>query len=141
MQYEGLQEGGQAATSSASGATGSGAAVFLCRLDDIPDGASRGFDPWGEGRDTILVVRQGGRVHGWRDACPHYGDTPMAWRKDAYLNGDGTRIVCAAHGAQFDIATGICTLGPCLGQGLRAVALVVIGNEIHVPSTGGTGQA
>ena len=113
-------------------------AVFLCRLDEIPDGASRGFDPHGEGRDTVLVVRQGARVHGWRDACPHYGTTPLAWRKDAYLNADGTRIVCAAHGAQFDIASGICTLGPCLGQGLQPVALALTpDNNIHMPPQGG----
>jgi nitrite reductase/ring-hydroxylating ferredoxin subunit len=49
----------------------------------------------------------------------------MAWRKDAYLNFERTRIVCAAHGAQFDIETGICALGPCLGQGLQPVELVV----------------
>ncbi|WP_338763026.1 Rieske 2Fe-2S domain-containing protein [Massilia sp. METH4] len=114
---------------------------FLCRLEDIQDGASRGFDPWGEGRDTVLVVRQGGRVHGWRDACPHYGDTPMAWRKDAYLNADGTRIVCAAHGAQFDVVTGICTLGPCLGQGLQPVALAVTSeNDIYIPWEDGRRQ-
>ena len=120
-------------------------ATMLCRRDDLPDGASRGFDPWGEGRDTLFVVRQGGRVHGWRDACPHYGaqfgPVPMAWRKDSYLNGDGTRIVCAAHGAQFDIATGICTLGPCLGQGLEAVPLVVTpDNDIYIPCEDGRRQ-
>lgn len=47
----------------------------------------------------------------------------MAWRKDAYLNRDGTRIVCHAHGAQFDPVTGVCLLGPCLGQALSAVRL------------------
>lgn len=114
------------------------AAVFLCRLGDIPDGASRGFDPHGEGRDTVLVVRQGEKVHGWHDGCPHYGITPLAWRKDAYLNADGTRIVCAAHGAQFDIATGVCTLGPCLGQGLRRIGLVLTpDNNIYMPPQGG----
>jgi nitrite reductase/ring-hydroxylating ferredoxin subunit len=49
----------------------------------------------------------------------------MAWRKDAYLNGDRSRIVCSAHGAQFDIETGVCTLGPCLGQSLTSVLLEV----------------
>jgi nitrite reductase/ring-hydroxylating ferredoxin subunit len=108
--------------------------VFLCRLDDLPHGESRGFDPWREGQDSVLLVRRGERVFGWRDACPHHGGTPMAWRKDAYLNGDGTRIVCAAHGAQFHIKTGVCTLGPCLGQSLEPVALVVTTErEIHIP--------
>ena len=105
------------------------ARVFLCRLDELPDGESRGFDPWQEGQDSVLLVRRGDRVVAWRDACPHHGGTPMAWRKDAYLNGDRTRIVCAAHGAQFDIETGVCTLGPCLGQSLQAVTVKVTGNR------------
>jgi nitrite reductase/ring-hydroxylating ferredoxin subunit len=102
-----------------------GARIFLCRLDALPDGESRGFDPWQAGQDSLLLVRRGERVYAWRDACPHHGGTPMAWRKDAYLNSERTRIVCAAHGAQFDIETGACTLGPCLGQSLQAVALFV----------------
>ena len=59
----------------------------------------------------------------------------MAWRKDAYLNGDCSRIVCSAHGAQFDIATGLCLLGPCLGQSLTRVPLAVDtdGNVFLVP--------
>jgi nitrite reductase/ring-hydroxylating ferredoxin subunit len=99
------------------------APVFLCRDDELEEGESRGFDPWNEGRDTVLLVRHGGEVHGWRDACPHHGGTPMAWRKDAYLNYDRNRIVCAAHGAQFDIVSGACLLGPCLGQSLQRVSL------------------
>jgi nitrite reductase/ring-hydroxylating ferredoxin subunit len=99
--------------------------AFLCQGAALAEGQSRGFDPWREGRDTVFLVRYKGVVAGWRDACPHYGDTPMAWRKDAYLNGDATRIVCAAHGAQFDIASGACTLGPCLGQSLTRIDLVI----------------
>jgi nitrite reductase/ring-hydroxylating ferredoxin subunit len=92
-------------------------------MDDLPDPGARGFDPEGLGRDTLFVVRSGALIHAWRDACPHFGDTPMAWRKDAYLNGDGTRIVCHAHGAQFDIASGECLFGPCLGQRLTPVVI------------------
>jgi naringenin degradation protein FdeD len=107
--------------------------VPLCHLDELPDGDSRGFDPFKEGQDTVLVVRHGDQLHAYRDACPHHGGTPMAWRKNAYLNGDRSRIVCHAHGAQFDIATGVCTLGPCLGQALEPVPVVVTGDgEIHL---------
>ena len=113
----------------------SGTDRFLCRLDDVPDGGSRGFDPARTGQDTVLVVRRGACVFGWRDACPHHGGTPMAWRKDEYLNAARDRIVCAAHGAQFDIATGVCTLGPCLGQRLEPVVLCVRDNEIYITET------
>jgi nitrite reductase/ring-hydroxylating ferredoxin subunit len=92
----------------------------LCRLTDIADGQAKGFDPLQTGRDSVFVVRRGDRVFVYRDWCPHLG-TPMAWRRDAYLNAARDRIVCAAHGALFDIATGICELGPCLGESLQRV--------------------
>ncbi len=57
----------------------------------------------------------------------------MAWRKDAYLDAAGQHIVCAAHGALFDIASGLCVLGPCLGDQLDTIALKVHDNgEVHL---------
>jgi nitrite reductase/ring-hydroxylating ferredoxin subunit len=104
----------------------------LCHLDDLPDGHSRGFDPQRRGRDSVLVVRQGRRLFAYADRCPHHG-TPMAWRQHAYLNAEGDRIVCAAHGAQFEIHTGLCTLGPCLGQALQPLPLTVQANgQVHL---------
>lgn len=109
--------------------------MHLCHLDDLPDGDARGFDPRATGRDTMLIVRQGRALHGWLNACPHQG-TPMAWRKDAFLNAARDRIVCSAHGAQFEIPTGRCTLGPCLGQALTPVALIIDDDgEVHLAAS------
>lgn len=97
----------------------------LCGLDDLAQGAARGFEVPGL-RCKVIVVRRGAGVVGWRDLCPHYaGGTPMAWKRDAYLNGARTHIACAAHGAWFDIDTGACVQGPCLGQRLTRVPLAV----------------
>ncbi|MFV0386061.1 Rieske (2Fe-2S) protein [Paracoccus sp. (in: a-proteobacteria)] len=104
----------------------------LARLDQIADGHSRGFDPLGEGRDTMFVVRHGDRVHAWRNACPHYDHARMAWKKDQFLNGDRTRIVCGAHGALFEIDSGICVLGPCPGQRLTPVPIALRDGQIFV---------
>ena len=104
----------------------------LCHLDDLPDNGSRGFDPQRTGQDSVLVVRRGERLFAYADACPHHG-TPMAWRKDAYLNAAADRIVCAAHGAQFEVETGLCTLGPCLGQSLTRMPVALQDNgEVHL---------
>jgi nitrite reductase/ring-hydroxylating ferredoxin subunit len=109
--------------------------MLLCHLHDLPDGGSRGFDPQRRGQDSLLLVRRHAQVWAWADACPHHG-TPMAWRKDEYLNAAKDRIVCAAHGAQFDIASGLCTLGPCLGQHLQAMPIHLQANgEIHLADT------
>jgi nitrite reductase/ring-hydroxylating ferredoxin subunit len=99
--------------------------IRLCRLDELPDGESRGFDPFGQGPDALFVIRHGYALDAWRDACPHERGVPMAWRKNAYLNAARDRIVCSGHGALFDIATGMCTLGPCLGELLEPVRVMV----------------
>lgn len=107
------------------------ARVFLCAKHELAEGTARGFDPLGAGHDSMFVVRSSGRLYGWRDACPHYRDTPMAWRKDAYLNADASRIVCSAHGALFLPDSGECTRGPCLGQSLFPVRLECTAGDVH----------
>lgn len=106
----------------------------LCDFDQLRDGASRGFNPRGTGRDTMFVVRQGHALYAWLNACPHHGTT-MPWRRHAYLNAAGDRIVCSAHGALFEIDTGRCTLGPCLGQALTRVPVFVRDGEVHLAET------
>lgn len=97
----------------------------LCRLDDLEDGQARGFAVEGLRRKVVLV-RRAGRVHAWLDSCPHYSaGIPMAWKTDAYLSGDRKHLACSAHGALFDIATGECVIGPCLGQSLTPVAITI----------------
>lgn len=102
-----------------------GALVWLAHIEQLSDPGAMGFDPGGTGQDTLMLVRRGSEVFAYLDACPHFGNTPMAWKKNAYLNGDGSCIVCHAHGAQFDIASGECLRGPCLGQRLTALDAVV----------------
>jgi nitrite reductase/ring-hydroxylating ferredoxin subunit len=97
----------------------------LCALADLAEGAARGFDVDGKGEDTLFLVKRNGHCYAYRNSCPHWEGAPMSWRKDAYLNGDNSRIICHGHGAQFDIATGLCVSGPCLGQSLVSVVLDV----------------
>jgi nitrite reductase/ring-hydroxylating ferredoxin subunit len=103
---------------------------FLCLLAELEDGRSKGFDPLREGRDTMFVLRRGKRVLAYRNACPHYDFARMAWKKDEYLNADGSRIQCSAHGALFRIEDGVCEIGPCVGERLTPVALEHRGDEI-----------
>ncbi|OUM01617.1 Rieske (2Fe-2S) protein [Variovorax sp. JS1663] len=97
--------------------------TYLCRLEELADGTARGFDLASVSRHPMFVVRRGDRVQGWLDACPHVAGAPLAWRRDAYLSADGASIVCHGHGAVFDIDTGVCTRGPCMGQSLTPVSV------------------
>jgi nitrite reductase/ring-hydroxylating ferredoxin subunit len=98
----------------------------------LPDGAARGFDPFDEGRDAFFVVRRGDTLKAYRNVCPHEGSS-LPWRRNAYLNAGGTRIVCNAHGAQFDIDTGQCLLGPALGKSLQPLdTLITAEGQVQV---------
>jgi len=100
-----------------------GAPAFLCALDALPEGAIRGVDPFDEGRERLIVVHRAGRIRAFRNICPHYGRTPLGWKKGAFLNTARTRLVCFAHGAEFELEEGACTIGPCLGLSLATVPL------------------
>ncbi|WP_284777893.1 Rieske (2Fe-2S) protein [Agrobacterium sp. lyk4-40-TYG-31] len=99
---------------------------YLCHSRDIEEGQAKGFGPFEGGRRKVIVVRRNGMFYGWLDACPHYSTgTPMAWRTDAYMNCEKTHLTCHSHGAMFEIETGECVLGPCLGQALTAVEITM----------------
>lgn len=97
----------------------------LCRLDEIPDGEARGFTVGsGAVQQDILVVRDGARVFGYVNVCPHTG-TPLDMEPDSFMSDDGGYIMCHTHGALFEIADGACIAGPCAGDELTAVAITL----------------
>jgi len=94
------------------------AGVRLCPLKDIADPGARNFVlQIGEERFVGFVVLKDRGVHGYVDRCPHAGN-PLAIELDRYLTADGSMIKCDWHGAGFEIATGQCVIGPCVGARL-----------------------
>jgi nitrite reductase/ring-hydroxylating ferredoxin subunit len=104
----------------------------LCLLEEIPDGTGRGFTLKSGALENpddvdILVVRTGNRAFGYVNSCPH-ARSPLDWTPDRFMSRDGRHIQCATHGALFDIETGRCISGPCVGKHLTPVALIVTGD-------------
>lgn len=99
----------------------------LCRFDELADPGSRGVTlrmPDGTLED-IFVVRNGAEAFAYRNHCPHTG-SPLDWQPDQFLNLDRTLIQCATHFALFRIGDGQCVSGPCAGQALTPVAIVLV---------------
>jgi nitrite reductase/ring-hydroxylating ferredoxin subunit len=95
----------------------------LCRLSEIEDGEARGFS-LSAGQPDILVARQGNRVFGYVNSCPHVG-TPLDFQPDRFMNADGSYLQCHTHGALFEIGTGRCVAGPCAGKSLQTIRVSV----------------
>lgn len=108
----------------------------LCRLQELPDGAAKGFPPAAGGFIGLFAVRQGDSVHVYVNSCPHIG-TPLDWVPDRFLSADGSRIICATHGAEFRISDGECLRGPCRGSALEPVLIQVNDGTVFVPEDAG----
>jgi len=102
----------------------------LCTLDDLADPGSLAVNmedsglPW-----DLCVVRREGRVSAFINHCPHAG-SPLDWVPGEFLSPDKQHIQCSTHHALFEIDTGLCVSGPCVGQALRAVAVEIIDNAV-----------
>jgi nitrite reductase/ring-hydroxylating ferredoxin subunit len=108
----------------------------LCRLDELPDGESRGFGPAPGGFTGLFAVRRGGRVFVYVNSCPHIG-LPLNWNPDRFLSAERSRIICANHGAEFTIEDGFCLRGPCRGARLESVPVSIAEGLVWVPEDAG----
>jgi nitrite reductase/ring-hydroxylating ferredoxin subunit len=74
--------------------------------------------------ESLLLHRDGDEVRAWLNVCPHAGRR-LDWAPGQFLRSKDGLLVCAAHGASFELVGGQCVAGPCRGDALRAVAVVV----------------
>jgi len=101
-------------------------------LDEIEDPGCREFSI-GDGDWPFkgFVVRRGDAVFAYQNFCAHLGH-PLNWMPDRFLTKDLTAIMCASHGALYEIDTGLCFAGPCLGKELIKVELAVRDGVVYV---------
>ncbi len=90
-------------------------------VDNITDPGCREFT-LGDGDWPFkgFIVRQGNEIYAYQNYCVHAGH-PLNWKPDSFLTPDGSQIICASHGAVYEIKSGVCVAGPCPGKKLRAL--------------------
>lgn len=112
-------------------------AQLLCGIDDIRENAARGFTVTlgGEPAD-IFVVKRAGQVYAYRNVCPHRG-TSLDWMPDQFMDPDQRYIQCATHDARFEVESGLCVMGPCLGDHLRALPVSVRDGQVFLLAESG----
>ena len=104
--------------------------IKICDLSALPEGGSRGFSvTTSTGVTGIFLVHKAGKVHGYLNQCPHTGG-PLDWVPDQFLDLDRSWIQCATHDALFRIDSGLCVAGPCSGQSLVSIELVLDGDSV-----------
>lgn len=107
--------------------------IRLCHIDDIAEGATRGF----EINDLkIIALKKDAQLYLYENSCPHLG-LNLEFQPDDFLNYDETYIQCSTHGAHFTLDTGLCVMGPCKGESLKEIAFEIKEGQIIVAEQSG----
>lgn len=113
----------------------------ICELKSLVAHASIRFGlgsaPGGFGanpREGFLILADGGAPRGYLNLCPHRAQ-PVDVGDGKLFLPDGN-LECQAHGAVFDPATGVCVRGPCEGDALTPLRVVIAAGAIFVDDSG-----
>ena len=107
-------------------------AQVLADFDALDDGAIVEAEaPVGGTVESLIVHRDGEHVRAWLNICPHAGRR-LDWAPGKFLTSRDGLLVCAAHGASFELRAGECVAGPCRGEHLRAVPVEVRDRKVHL---------
>ncbi len=106
--------------------------IFLCRIGSLADPGTQNV-VLNEGQDEldIIIVQTNGERHAYVNCCPHQF-IPLETFPNRFLTADKKYFVCSGHGARFSPSTGECVSGPCLGKGLKKLAIAEQEGEIYL---------
>ncbi len=112
----------------------------LIAFDAIPDGGFAEVEAVVDGEaESLILHRDGDAVRAWLNVCPHAGRR-LDWSPGQFLKSKDGLLVCAVHGASFELVDGGCVAGPCRGEALRVVdvdvheAMVVLRRDASRPA-------
>ncbi len=104
----------------------------LIAFDALQDGGFAEAEArFGDDAESLILHRDGNVVRAWLNVCPHAGRR-LDWAPGQFLKSREGLLVCAAHGASFELLAGTCVAGPCRGDALRAVAVEVVDGEVRL---------
>ena len=95
----------------------------ICRTVEIDDRDVKGFVLMRAAEDGE-ITRKGSQFFGYENVCPHEG-LRLDTAPGQFLDEDENFITCGHHKSQFDPDTGHCFIGPCKGQRLTPIKLVI----------------
>lgn len=109
-----------------------GQLIELCKISDLQDPGSMGFDIEVNGREVnLFVVHKYGEFFAYINSCPHRR-SPLEWQEHEFLDTDKDFIQCSTHDALFEIPTGLCIKGPCVGESLSPIRIEQQADSLHV---------
>jgi len=108
---------------------------LLIPLSHLLDGKPQEVSASVAGNDASLIVAgNASRFRVYLNRCPHQGRR-LDYAPGQFLIKSGN-IICAAHGATFNLESGLCVQGPCRGESLLNLPAEVLDGQLQVDVSG-----
>ncbi len=106
------------------------------RLDALAPGSLHEVEAMVDGDAESLILHRAtdGGLRAWLNVCPHAGRR-LDWAPGQFLRSKDGLLVCAVHGASFELQRGECVAGPCRGEALREVAVHCADGDVRLGAT------
>ncbi len=108
----------------------------LCKLGEVSAKGKEFRVSAGENPFFVMLFRVDDEILAYHNTCPHQG-LSLNWAPDRFLIGDDGLLVCAHHGAAFDLSNGKCLQGPCKDSSLRPIKISIRDDEIWLDGNAG----
>jgi len=83
------------------------------------------------GIDILLVCNEPNKLVAYLNQCPHTG-VNLNWQQNQCFDFTQSYLICSLHGALFQPEDGLCIAGPCCGQSLLPITLVIKADEVFI---------
>ena len=106
--------------------------TVIAKVDEVAPGSVKKF--WlicHKYRIDAFLINQGGQFFAYVNRCRHM-TTPLDFIRDEFLSEDRRYLMCCTHGALYEPHTGLCIAGPCKGESLFPLPLLVDHGEVLV---------
>ena len=80
---------------------------------------------------VVVISPEDQQLRVYKNACPHLG-IQLEMLENEFLDPAREYIVCANHGALFQLEDGLCIAGPCAGQSLQSVGVKIAQGSVYL---------
>jgi len=81
--------------------------------------------------ELLVVCFAPDKIAAYLNHCPHTG-VNLNWQQNQCFDYSQRYLACSVHGALFQPDDGKCIYGPCVGQSLVAVELIIENDSIFI---------
>lgn len=104
----------------------------ICDLDGLSESLCKEFVVENDLKlkDSFLIYFND-NCYAYINDCPHTG-VNLNWQEAQFLSIDGLFLQCSLHGALFEPESGKCVRGPCCGQSLKRLEIVIENDAVYL---------